>query len=175
MQYPIIYAQHYASPRARPLTEEEREVRRLAYALKVPTDEALTAAAAALAPLVDAAEAEGTAIVLMPIPASTGSIDANRQLANAIAAEIGRRYPSRRVAVRTTVGRMHPVESSCARRRRGERGLRPDDHAMIRIVGPLAATGTAFYFVDNVLATGATIAAARQALGFGGAIVWGLA
>ena len=175
MPYPIISAHHYASPRARPLTEEDREVRRLAYALKVPTPEALDIASAALAPLVDAAEAEGTTIVLMPIPASTGSIDANRQLANAIAAEVGRRYPSRRIAVRATVGRMHPVESSCARRRRGARGLQPDDHAMIRIVGPLVATGTAFYFVDNMIARGSTIAAARQALGFGGAIVWAMA
>ncbi len=171
----LISAHHYASPRARPLTEEEREVRRIAYALKVPTDEALDTAAAALAHLVDAAEAPGVSIVLMPVPASTGSIDANRQLANAIAAEVRRRYPGRRVAVRVTVGRMHPVESSCARRRRGERGLRTDDHAMIRIAGPLTATGTAYYFVDNMLATGATIAATRQALGFGGALVWAMA
>lgn len=171
----IISAHHYVSPRNRPLTEEEREVRRIAYALKVPTDEALDTAAAALAPLVDAAEAPGVSIVLMPVPASTGSIDANRQLANAIAAEVRRRYPGRRVAVRVTVGRMHPVESSCARRRRGERGLRADDHAMIRIAGPLTATGSAYYFVDNVLATGATMDAARQALGFGGALVWAMA
>lgn len=168
----LVSAHHYASPRARPLTEEEREVRRIAYALKVPTDEALDVAAAALAPFVDAAEAPGVSIVLMPVPASTGSIDANRQLSNAIAAEVRRRYPGRRVAVRVTVGRMHPVESSCARRRRGERGLRADDHAMIRVAGPLTATETAYYFVDNMFATGATIGAARQALGFGGALVW---
>lgn len=168
----LISAQHYTSPRRRPLTEEEREVRRLAYALKVPTDEALTAAAKALAPLLDAAEAPETRLVLMPIPNSVGSIDANRQLANAIAAEVRRLYPGRRVAVRVTIGRMHPVASSCQRRRQGKRGLRAEDHAMIRIAGPLTATGTAFYFVDNVMATGATIDAARQALGFGDALVW---
>jgi hypothetical protein len=124
------------------------------------------------APLLDAAEAPATHIVLMPVPASTGSIDANRQIANELAAEVHRRYPDRRVQVKITVGRKHPVESSCVRRKRGLSGLRGDEHAMIRVAGPLTATGTAYYFIDNMATTGATLAACRSALGFGDAIVW---
>ncbi len=40
----IIYAEKYVSPRERPLTLEEAEVRRVAYAIKVPTSEALDTA-----------------------------------------------------------------------------------------------------------------------------------
>ena len=167
-----ITAHKYVSPRTRPLTPEEAEVRRIAYALKVPTADACEAAARDLAPLLDAAEAPGTAIVLMPVPASTGSVDANRQLANELAAEVHRRYPGRRVQVRLTVGRQHPVESSCVRRKRGLPGLRGAEHAFIRVAGPLTATGTAYYFIDNVATTGATLDACRAALGFGDAIVW---
>ncbi len=171
-QMAIISAHKYTSPRARPLTPEEAEVRRIAYALKVPTAEACTAAAQALAPLVDAAEAPATHIVLMPVPASTGTVDANRTLANELAAEIHRRYPTRRVQIKITVGRQHPVESSCVRRRRNMSGLPLDEHAMIRIAGPLTATETAYYFIDNMATTGTTLAACRLALGFGNGIVW---
>ena len=72
----------------------------------------------------------------------------------------------------TEVGRKHPVESSCVRRKRGLPGLRGDEHAMIRVSGPLTATGTAYYFVDNMATSGATLAACRAALGFGDGIVW---
>jgi hypothetical protein len=167
-----ISAHKYVSPRARPLTPEEAEVRRIAYALKVPTAEACATAARDLAPLLDAAEAPGTVIVLMPIPNSTGSTDANRQFANELAAEVHRRYPARRVQVKLTVGRKHPVESSCVRRKRGLPGLRADAHAFIRVAGPLTATGTAYYFMDNMATTGSTLAAARAALGFGDGIVY---
>ena len=168
----IIRAHKYVSPRARPLTPEEQEVRRISYALKVPTAEACQTAARDLAPLVDAVEAPSTTIVLMPVPASTGSTDANRQFANELAAEIHRRYPERRIQVKTTVGRKHPVESSCVRRKRRIRGLRGEEHALIRVAGPLTATGTAYYFLDNVATTGATLDACRAALGFGDGIVF---
>jgi hypothetical protein len=168
----IISAHKYVSPRSRPITPEEAEVRRIAYALKVPTAEACELAARDLAPLLDSAEAPATHIVLMPVPASTGAMDANRQLANELAAEIHRRYPERRVQIKLTVGRQHPVESSCVRRRRNMAGLPLEDHAMIRVTGPLTATNTAYYFVDNMATTGTTLAACRQALGFGEGIVW---
>jgi hypothetical protein len=168
----IIAAHKYVSPRSRPITPEEAEVRRLAYALKIPTSEACTIAAQALAPLLDSAEAPTTHIVLMPVPASTGTIDANRHIANELAAEIHRRYPERRVQIKITVGRQHPVESSCVRRRRNMRGLPLEEHAMIRVAGPLTATNTAYYFVDNMATTGTTLAACRLALGFGEGIVW---
>ena len=108
----------------------------------------------------------------MPVPASTGSVDANRNFANELAAEIHRRYPARRVQVRVTVGRQHPVESSCVRRKRGMMGLQGAEHAMIRIAGPLVATGTAYYFVDNMVTTSSTLEACRAALGFGDGIAW---
>ena len=167
-----ITAHKYVSPRARPLTPEEVEVRRIAYGLKIPTAEACATAARDLAPLLDAAEAPDTHIVLMPVPASTGSVDANRQFANELAAEIHRLYPSRRVQVKVTVGRKHPVESSCVRRKRGLRGLCGEEHAFIRVAGPLVATGTAYYFIDNMATTCATLDACRSALGFGDGIVW---
>jgi predicted amidophosphoribosyltransferase len=168
----IISAHKYVSPRSRPLTPEEADVRRIAYALKVPTPEACETAACDLAPLLDAAEAPDTRIVLMPVPASTGSTAANRQFANELAAEVHRRYPDRRVQVKITVGRKHPVESSCVRRKRRACGLRGREHAFIRVAGPLTANGTAYYFVDNMATTGATLAACRAALGFGDGIVW---
>jgi hypothetical protein len=170
----IIAAHKYVSPRSRLITPEEAEVRRLAYALKIPTAEACTVAAQALAPLVDAAEAPSVNIVLMPVPASTGTIDANRHIANELAAEIHRRYPARRVQVKVTVGRQHPVESSCVRRRRSlaAAGLPLEEHAMIRVAGPLTATNTAYFFVDNMATTGTTLLACRVALGFGEGIVW---
>ena len=168
----LISAHKYVSPRERPITPEEAEVRRIAYALKVSTAEACELAARDLAPLLDAAEGQGTHIVLMPVPASTGTVDANRTLANELAAEIHRRYPTRRVQIKITVGRKHPVESSCVRRRRNMAGLPLEEHAMIRIAGPLTATDTAYYFIDNMATTGTTLAACRQALGFGEGIVW---
>ena len=168
----ILSAHKYVSPRSRPLTPEEVEVRRIAYALKIPTAEACDMAARDLAPLLDSAEAAGTVIVLIPVPSSTGTVDANRQIANELAAEIHRRFPDRRVQVKITVGRKHPVESSCVRRRRGLAGLRGEEHAMIRVAGPLTATATAYYFLDNMATTGSTLDACRAALGFGEGIVW---
>ena len=76
-------------------------------------------------------------------------------------AEIHRRYPERRVQVKITVGRKHPVESSCVRRKRGLSGLQGEEHAFIRLAGWLTATATAYYFVDNMATTGTTIAACR--------------
>ena len=171
-QQRILTAHKYVSPRTRPLTPEEVEVRRVAYALKVPTAEACEIAAHELAPLLDAAEAPATIIVLMPVPSSTGSVDANRQFANELAAEIHRRYPTRRVQVRITVGRKHPVASSCARRRQGLPGLHGEELALVRVAGPLTAIGTAYYFIDNMATTGSTLDACREALGFGDGIVW---
>ena len=51
-------------------------------------------------------------------------------------------------------------------------GLALEDHGMIRIAGPLTATNTCFYFIDNVATTGTTLEACRQALGFGDGIVY---
>ncbi len=168
----ILSAHCYVSPRGHSLSHKQSEIRRIAYALKIPTHEACETAGRAMAPLLIAAEAAKTPIVLIPVPTSTGSIEPNRQLANEIAAEIQRRQPARRIQVQIMVGRKHPVESSCVRRKRGARGLRADQHAMIRVANPTDIGNTAFYLVDNVATTGTTIFACRAALGFGRGIVW---
>lgn len=167
---PTIAARLYVSPRRRPLNDIEDQTRRTAYALKLPTADALETAAREMAALLDGQEHAKT-LTLMPIPTSAGSIEPNRQLCHAVATVMRLRY-QRFCLVKATIARMHPVESSCARRRRGLPGLTPEEHAFIRIAGPLTATGTAYYFVDNVRTTGSTITAARLALGFGDALVW---
>jgi predicted amidophosphoribosyltransferase len=103
-------------------------------------------------------------LTLVPVPTSTGSIEANLILARAIAAEYG---PQARVvpALRRSV----PVESSCARRRRGLPGLVAADHKFVRVGGWFALP---VFLVDNVVTTGATLAAARYALGFGTGLVF---
>jgi hypothetical protein len=167
----IIYAEKYVSPRERPLTAEEAEVRRIAYALKVPTNEATNRAGYALAPLVDAHAYPGSTIVLMPVPSSTNTLRANRALALDLAQHI-RRLSDRSVFIKATVVRKYPVQSSCFRRRHGQMGLSVEDHGMIRITGPLTVTNTVYYFVDNMATTGTTLEACRQALGFGDGIVY---
>ena len=62
-----------------------------------------------------------------------------------------------------------PVESSCSRRRRGLPGLTAADHEFVRVGGWFALP---VFLVDNVATTGATLAAARDALGFGTGLVF---
>ncbi|MEI6166984.1 MAG: hypothetical protein WCS52_07295 [bacterium] len=168
----IIYAEKYVSPRERPLTPEEAEVRRIAYAIKVPTSEALDIASRALAPLVESHAPPGAVIVLMPVPSSTNTLIASHSLATEIARHIRGLSRRRDVFIKATVARKHPVESSCFRRRHDQAGLSLEEHVMVRIAGPLTITNTVFYFVDNVATTGTTLEACRQALGFGDGIVY---
>jgi hypothetical protein len=167
----IIYAERYVSPRERPLNDEEQEVRRISYALKAPTFEAINIASLAMAPLLDSHAYPGAALVLMPVPSSTNSTRVNKILANELAVKI-QAIATRDVFIRETVIRRHPVESSCVRRRQGLLGLTLEEHAMIRIAGPLQITNTCFYFVDNVATTGGTLEACREALGFGDGVVY---
>ena len=157
----ILAARKYVSPRVRPLTPDEAETRRLSYALKAATTESVWTAAEEMAPLILEND-----VVLSAIPTSYGDHGPNRKLANRIADHIRARGGRARVIV--TVGRMNPVESSCARRRRGLCGLAIEDHALTRICGPLPAV--ALYFIDNVTTTGNTLRAARAALGYGDAV-----
>jgi hypothetical protein len=148
-----LYAVKYVSPRMRPLTPEEVRIRATAYALKRPTPQAIATAAPAMAALIDGP------CWLVPVPASSGSLTANLVLARAIA----RLVPCARV--QCAIARAHPVESCCKRRLRGLLGLTVDEHAIIRMSGPMDPL--TLYFVDNVITSGNTIAACRRALGWG--------
>ena len=168
----ILSAHRYLSPRARRLTPEQAEVRQIAYDLKIPTPDACQIAARALARLLDTAEAPETPIILMPVPASTGSTEANTRFCTAIAAALQRRRPAREVEIKVTVTRKHPVESSCTRRRRGGRGLRADQHVIVSVDHTPPPPAAACYFVDNMATTGTTLYACRAALGYGRGLVW---
>ena len=156
---PILAARRYVSPRSRPITPEEAETRRIAYALKRGEETEMVAREmAGLLPL------DLPTLTLVPVPASTGSIEANLILARAIAAEYG---PQARVV--PALNRVVPVESSCSRRRRRLPGLTAVDHKFVRIGGWFALP---VFLVDKVVTTGATLAAARYALGFGTGLVF---
>ena len=156
---PILAARRYVSPRSRPITPDESETRRIAYALK--RGEEIGIAAREMAGLLSP---DLPTLTLVPVPSSTGSIEANLILARAIAAEYG---PQARVV--SALNRVVPVESSCARRRRGLPGLTAADHKFVRVGGWFALP---VFLVDNVATTGATLAAARQTLGFGTGLVF---
>ena len=156
---PILAARRYVSPRSRPITPEEAETRRIAYALK--RGEEIGIAAREMAELLPP---DLPTLTLVPVPASTGSLEGNLILARAIAAEYG---PQARVI--PAIRRVMPVESSCARRRRGLPGLTAADHKFVRVGGWFALP---VFLVDNVVTTGATLAAARHALGFGKGLVF---
>jgi hypothetical protein len=155
----VLYATRYVSPRSRPLTEDEKVIRQIAYNLKIPTPAAIAVAAPAMAALLNSEPCW-----LIPIPASSGSTEANLELCRAMK----RLIPKARIVV--GIRRIHPVESSCARRRRGLLGLSVDHHAFVRCCGPLLRLPV--WFVDNVVTTGATLRAAHLAFGTGGGIVF---
>jgi len=155
----ILAARRYVSPRSRPITLEEAETRRIAYALKRGAEIGIAAREMAGLLLPDLPP-----LTLVPVPASTGSIEANVILARAIAAEYG---PQARVV--RALRRVVPVESSCARRRRGLPGLTAADHKFVRVGGWFALP---VFLVDNVATNGATLAAARYALGYGTGLVF---
>jgi len=146
-------ARKYISPRIRPLTPEETQIRSTAYALKHADLEAIAIAAPAMAALISGP------CWLIPIPASDTSIEPNLTLARAIAELV----PGARVKL--AIARERAVESSTNRRRRGRCGLHPDEHHFVRAAGPMNALP--LYFVDNVITTGNTVRAARAVLGWG--------
>ena len=156
---PILAARRYVSPRLRPITAEEAETRRIAYALK--RGEELELAAKEMVFLLPT---ELPALTLVPLPSSTGSIGANRSLCNAIAEAYG---PAARVM--PVIQRVMPVESSCSRRRQGMSGLSAADHKFVRVGGWFALP---VFLVDNVATSGATLAAAQHVLGFGTGLVF---
>ena len=155
----VHYATRYVSPRSRPLTEDEKLIRQVSYDLKIPTPAAIEIAAPLMAALL-----ERKPCWLLPIPSSSGSTEANMALCRALQ----RLIPGARIAV--GLRRIHPVESSCARRRRGLLGLSVEEHAFARCCGPLLRMPV--WFIDNVVTTGATLRAAHLAFGTGDGVVY---
>ena len=151
-------ARLYVSPRTRPLTAEERETRRIAYALKEADPEAVAIAARDMARLI------AGPCWLVPVPTSRGSIAPNL----ALALEIAKQVPGARVAPH--LYRLRPVPSSCERHRRALGAVPVADHHMERRGPPL--TVRPLYFVDNVTTSGNTLEAARAAFGFGEGLVY---
>ena len=154
----ILAARLYVSPRTRPLTPEEAETRRLAYALKEPDPAAVAVAAPEMARLIDGP------CWLVPVPSSRGTIAPNLALALAIA----RHVPGARVAPH--LYRARPVPSTCERHKHALGALPVDAHGFTRRGPPL--TARPLYFVDNVTTSGNTLAAARAAFGFGAGLVF---
>jgi hypothetical protein len=156
----ILAARNYATPRNGPLTTEQAETRRLAYAIKHPgadwTD-------------YDTAGREMAALItgpcwLVPIPDSIGNTDANAKLAHAIA----RYTPGAQIA--RALRRTQNVQSQCARHKLALGPIPFDQHHLARTHKVLTLRQT--YFVDNVTTSGHTLEAARLALGFGAGLVF---
>jgi hypothetical protein len=156
----ILAARRYVSPRTRALSLEEQETRRLAYAIKSTANPGADFAAAAH---------EMAALItgpcwLVPIPSSTGSLDANTRLCSLIAmltpgAQVAR------VIIRTA-----PIQSQCERHRLALGPITAEAHHFKRT--PKALTLRQTYLVDNVTTSGHTLQAAHDALGFGTGLVF---
>ena len=155
----VRYVTRYVSPRCRPLTDGEKVIRQVAYDLKIPTPSAIGIAAPLMSALL-----ENEPCWLIPIPSSSGSTEANLAICHALK-QIN---PLARVII--GIRRTHPVESSCARRRKGLLGLNVQKHAFERCCGPLLRLPV--WFVDNVATTGTTLKAAHLAFGTGEGIVY---
>ena len=155
----VRYVTRYVSPRSRPLTDGEKVIRQISYDLKIPSPSAIGIAAPSMAALL-----EREPCWLIPIPSSTGSTEANKAICHAIKCHI----PAARIII--GIRRVHPVESSCARRRSGLLGLNVQQHAFERCCGPLLRLPV--WFVDNVVTTGTTLKAAHLAFGTGNGIVY---
>ena len=160
-------ARRYVSPRTRPLTSEEAQVRALAYMLKELDcdDDLVLAAAREMAKLI-----EGERGFLVPVPSHTRGTGANRRLANAISFCTGYKFH-----VADILDRKEPTESACERHRNKLPPLPAEAHHMF-LAYPYKVTlkGTdKIYFVDNVLTSGNTIEACRRALlGLGTGLVY---
>ena len=156
----ILAARKYPTPRNGPLSIEETEIRRLAYAIKT--------IASPLADF-DTAARDMAALItgpcwLVPIPDSTGSTDANARLAHHIA----RYIPGAQIV--KALYRTQPVQSQCARHKHALGPISPEQHHLARTRKTLTLRQT--YFVDNVTTSGNTLEAARLALGFGAGLVF---
>ena len=160
----ILAARRYHTPRNGPLTLEQAETRRLAYAIKS------TASSSAD---FDTAAREMAALIsgpcwLVPIPDSSGNTDANTRLASSIAGYVASAAGTAQVV--KAIQRTQPVQSQCARHKLALGPIPPEQHHFARTRKMLTLRQT--WFVDNVTTSGHTLEAARNALGFGAGLVF---
>ena len=164
----ILAARKYPTPRNGPLSLEQAETRRLAYAIKTiasPCADFDTAAREMAALIL----ATPPGVWLVPIPDSTGNTDANARLASMIARHVMASAAGTAQVVKA-IHRTRPVQSQCARHKLALGPIPPDQHHFARTRKALTLRQT--YFVDNVTTSGNTLEAARIALGFGAGLVF---
>ena len=156
----ILSARRYPNQRNGPLSLQQAETRRLAYAIKDPASPVrdFDAAAREMAALIQ------TPCWLVPIPNSAGSTRANSILASIIATHC----PGAQLA--QALRRTRRIESQCSRHRRDLPSTPVVEHH-------IAATGRQLgcrqiYLIDNVCTSGNTLRAAHQALGKGCGLVF---
>lgn len=172
----ILAARRYPTPRNGPLTPDQAETRRLAYAIKDPRSSTrdFETAAREMAELID--DTSGYPCWLVPIPSSTGNTDANTRLAHLIACHLNANAAGTMAGGAATaqvvkaIQRTHAVQSQCARHKLALGPIPPEQHHFARTRKLLSLRQT--YFVDNVTTSGNTLEAARLALGFGAGLVF---
>ena len=155
-----LSAHAYISPRMKPsLSAEEKTIRENAYGVKGMDPVVLDDVAKEMAALIPN-EARKSAI-LVPIPGHTGETTANVALAERIAAITGGRVAD---VLKRKIG---PSQRDA--RVAGQRTMKPDEFGM---VSTETLDGDNVFFVDNVISSGATIRAARDAVGGGKGLVY---
>jgi hypothetical protein len=170
----ILAARKYPTPRNGPLTIEQTETRRLAYAIKsiASTLADFDTAAREMAALIlsDPMVATPQGVWLVPIPDSTGNTDANARLAHHIARYVNMASAAGTAQLAKAIYRTRPIQSQCDRHKHALGSIRPEQHHFARTRKVLTLRQT--YFVDNVTTSGNTLEAARLALGFGAGLVF---
>ncbi len=160
----IRAARLYVSPRTRPLTPDEQETRRIAYAIK----SAFTTDGIEAARSVAARELAGLMTGpcnLVPVPSRTGDTTANKLLCQRIAAQVSG------AKICDVLKRRHAIDGQCERHRKGQGAFKIEEHGIYRRKGKyLEALPT--WIVDNVTTSGNTLEACHAALCFGEGLVF---
>ena len=148
----------------RPRNAEEQAAYVRAYLLKSKACpiEIVIACAEEMAKLI-----AGEDCTLIPVPDSKGYTTQNSWLCHTIAMREQAGY----IQVMDILTRHTATESQCQRHRKGKAPL-PPEQLNISVIPHKPFTLTRIYFVDNVITSGATIQACRDALGFGTGLVY---
>jgi len=154
-----LYAHKYIGPRQRiPMTEADKQVRKLSYGVKGGDPGDINNVALDLMNIIPGDKSKA---ILVPIPGHTGETASNLTIAEEIARNTG---ASVKDVLKRQVG---PSQRDA--RVAGGKTLLPDQFGMIA-TEKLDPENT--YFIDNVISSGATIRAARDAVGGGRGLVY---